>query len=281
MRLAGIWICWGDWEILRYSVGAIKPQLDEVIIIGSETSTQGEKSPIPADLIVTKYEPQAGLPQRDNERAKRNYGLKKARELGCTHFLMLDADEFYEPQAIEEGKEAFEDPALFGLVCASKIYVRSPELCIDDITRVPFIHRLTPELKFTKNYEYPFSCGYAGPLIDPTRTLNITSGIQWSKSIMHHMSLVRRDINKKIRNSSGDRIKQFSDLLRLDYVKAKEGYRLRYFNLGENSKDRVLQKVPNTFNIPVIEDMALLGSVPTGAQFGQAEDGPTYQSLKK
>lgn len=272
MRLAGIWIVWDDYELLYHSFNAIRSVVDEVIVIASETSTMGEKSPIPQQYMnpallsgLHKYEPQAGLSQRDNERNKRNYGLKKAREAGCTHFLMLDADEYYDPQAIQEAKEEFNDPTLNGLVCASKIYIRSPELCTDDFTRVPFIHKLTPELQFKKNYEYPFSCGYHGILIDPTRTLNITEGVKMSHSIMHHMTLVRRDVKKKIRNSSGEKIKQFSELLILDYVKAKEGYRLRYYNIGEGEKDRILERVPNTFNIPLIEDTALLGSIPSVA----------------
>lgn len=284
MRLCGIWIVWDDFDLLEYSIASIMDQLNGIIIVASERSTTGEISPIPdewRDRVVV-CEPQAGLSQRDNERAKRNFGLNQAKKAGFTHFLMLDSDEFYEPQAIAEGKEEFNNPDLRGLVCGSKIYLRSPELCIDDYTRVPFIHKLTADLEFKKNYEYPYSCGYLGILIDPTRTLNITEGVGFSKTIMHHMTLVRRDVRKKIRNSSGERIKQFSNLLLEDYKKAKEGYRPRYYNIGEESakKDRVLQRVPNTFNIPVIEDMALLGSVPTGAQFGQVEDGPTYQSLK-
>lgn len=284
MKLCGIWIVWDDWDLLEHSINAIMSELNGIIIVASERSTTGEFSPIPDEWRdkVEIYEPHAGLPQRDNERAKRNFGLNLAKKRGFSHFLMLDADEFYEAQAIKEGKAMFDDPNLNGIVCGSKIYIRTPELCIDDITRVPFIHKLTPDLEFKKNYSYPHSCGHKGIFIDPTRTLNLETGVIFSRQIiMHHMTLIRKDVRKKIRNSSGDRIKQYGNLMIEDYKKAKPGYRLRYYNLGEESatKDRVLQQVPNTFNIPAIEDLALLGSVPTGAQFGQVEDGPSFQSL--
>ena len=50
-------------------------------------------------------EPDLKLLPAENERNKRNFGLQKAKELGYTHFLMMDADEFYEPSEFLKEKE--------------------------------------------------------------------------------------------------------------------------------------------------------------------------------
>lgn len=250
-RLCAIFICWDDWEILKYSIDSIAPKVDGIIVIGSTESTSGEFSPIPREFYENPYfdlfikNPDLKKLRRENEIEKRNFGLEKARELGYSHFIMLDADEFY-PDFTEE-KKRFDDPDLEGLVCDSILYFRSPTLCFDDITRVPFIHRLA-NARFVKNYEYPFSISKDyHPCIDPTRTLNLKN-IQKSEIKMHHFSYIRSDIRKKIRNSAGQRVNTFQHLLIHDYRNAKEGYKCEFFQ-------KTLRKVDNIFCLPEIVDL--------------------------
>lgn len=263
MRLCAIFIVWDDYEILRYAIDSIANQVEGIIVVASTESNTGEFSPIPEDFYENPYfdlfikNPDLKKQKRENETEKRNFGIDKALQEGYTHFIMLDADEFY-PDFRHELKR-FENTDLLGLVCDSVLYFKSPTLCFDDRTRVPFIHRLTSNLRFEKNYDYPFSTDKDfHPVIDPTRTMNLTGGIEQSGIKMHHMSYVRSDIQKKIRNSAGHRVNQFGFLILDDMKQAKEGYHLQFFN-------KTLRRVPNLFNLPD------LGSAPTSAQFGQAQ----------
>jgi len=240
MRLAGIYIVWDDWEILSHSIRCMNPYLDGIIVVASTLSTKGEFSQVHYGHIL---EPDPELTPRENETAKRNFGLDMARDAGYTHFLMMDADEIYEPF----DKEQFDG----NYVCNSRLYFKSPTLYLDDPTRVPFIHRITEDLFFKKNYEYPFSVLHEGrPAIDPTRTLNITEGVEMANVTMHHYSYIRRDIRKKIRNSAGEKVKQFPHLLLDDYQNAEPGYKTKFFNLP-------LKETINIFGLPEMEDLTL------------------------
>lgn len=282
MKLCAIYNIWDDWDLLVHSVKNITPLVDQVIIIVSKNSNFGEEESIcPKEELPELrncyfwyYEPEPFKEPRDNETAKRNFGLQKARELGYTHFLMMDADEFYEPQEFLKEKERFKDPSLLGLVCRVKCYFRSPTLTIGyDTTLVPFIHKLTPELRFCFNREYPFAWTDVDSLpwtptkkirIDPTRSMNIdykptrgeewgvydSSGVRWSWITMHHYSWVRKDIKKKIRNSTARQNLERSSIVS-DYRNAKPGYFCKFYG-------KTLEKCPDVFGLPEITDVTSL-----------------------
>ena len=228
--------------------------VDGVILIGSEFSNFGERSYLPgfwhspSGPESFKFEPDLKLSPQENERAKRNYGLQRARESGYTHFIMMDADEFYEAEPFLKEKERFKNPDLLGLVCGLKCYFKSPNLSAPDGTLVPFIHKITPQLKFEWNTRYPFAFeGFKRDIrIDPTRQMNINNGVEWSEITMHHMSWVRKDIQKKIRNSTA-RVNIEKSTIVQDYLNAAPGYYCEFYK----SK---LVACENIFNIPDITD---------------------------
>lgn len=245
MKLAAIYNVWDDWDLLYHSTENIRPLVDGVIIVASEKSNYGEVSPIPfwgRDYLVQR-EPQFGHPM-NSETDKRNYGLQIAREQGYTHFIMLDSDEFYEREAFLKEKQRFIDnPDLAGLVCATQVYFKSPTLTIGlDTTLVPFIHKLTPELKHSFNRKYPYAWINHQIRIDPTRSLNIDSGVEWSEIVMHHMSWIRKDYDKKIRNSTA-RANIEKSTIKDDLLLAKDGVMCKFYG-------KVLHTVPNRFNLP-------------------------------
>jgi hypothetical protein len=260
MRLCAIYNVWDDWDWMYLSTERIRGLVDEVIIIASEKSNFGEHSEIPfwtRDEIY-QFEP-VGNDARANETAKRNYGLEIAMEKGHTHFIMMDADEFYDPEAFLKEKKRFEDPNLLGLVCRVKCYFKSPTLTIGyDTTLVPFIHRLTTGIshEFNKNYPFAWTSTDGIPFtekkrirIDPTRSLNINSGVEWSEITMFHMSWVRKDIKKKIRNSTARQNIERSTIV-TDYLNAKEGYFCEFYG-------KTLERSPNVFGLPEIHDTSL------------------------
>jgi len=259
MKLCAIYNVWDDWDLFEHSYKNIAPLVDGVIIVGSSISNFGEESRIPAHIerrTSYVFNPKVGQEARSNETAKRNYGLQIAREKGYTHFLMMDADEFYEPEEFLREKKRFENPKLMGLVCRVKCYFKSPELTIGyDTTLVPFIHKITPTIQHEFNKNYPFAWTFVDGVpfthtkkirIDPTRSLNINDDVEWSDITMHHYSWVRKDIKKKIRNSTARQNIERSSIV-TDYVNGKEGYFCQFYG-------KTLEKSPNVFGLPEITD---------------------------
>lgn len=250
MKLAAIYNVWSDWDLLYHSTENIRPLVDGIIIVASDKSNYGEVSPIPfwgRDYVVQR-EPQFSHPM-NSETDKRNYGLHIAREQGYTHFITCDSDEFYNPVEFLKAKEQFtNNPDLAGLVCRTQVYFKKPTLTIGiDTTLVPFIHKLTPTLKHEFNRKYPYAWEGHNIKIDPTRSLNINSGVQMSDIVMHHMSWVRKDYQKKIRNSTARHNIERSTIMQ-DLALAKDGYYCNFYG-------KVLHTVPNYFNLPEYDVM--------------------------
>lgn len=255
MKLAAIYNVWADWDWLWRSVENIRPLVDGIIIVYSWESNYKEIDPtefvsFPPYVHPVQREPFLTHPM-NCETDKRNYGLKIVCEQGYTHFMMMDADEFYEPDAFLKEKQRFIDnPDLAGLVCASQVYVKSPTLTIGlDTTLVPFIHKITPTLKHEFNRSYPFAWEGRNLRIDPTRSLNINSGVEWSQIVMHHFSWVRKDYSRKIRNSTAK-----ANLERMNLtdkiVHLKEG------DIFDLYPGKPLVRVPNRFAIPEYGELA-------------------------
>lgn len=247
MRIAAIYNVWDGIEILRHSVRCMRPLVDEIIIVYSRMSNRQEYSPEFneeefKDFVLVNREPVYRNNPSESERDKRNTGLDIAREMGFTHFIMMDCDEFYDPIEFNVEKARMERDDLNGLVCGCQVYFGSPELTIgmDPSTRVTFIQKITPRLRFRINKGFPYAYDANGPRIDPTRQLSHNKGVEWSEIIMHHYSWVRKDIMKKINNSSA-RLKENPQVLK-DYLNAKEGYLCQMYN-------RKLIKCENKFNI--------------------------------
>lgn len=247
MRLAAIFNVWSDWDLLDYAVENIRQMVDGVIIVGSTRSNYGEYSPIPSkwhndELFIR--EPHFRIPMHA-ETDKRNYGLHIAKEKGYTHFITMDADEFYLKEDVIKGQEIIEKEGLAGLVVPTVSYFKHPTLCLGrDVTLVSFIHKLTPDLKHEFNHRYPYAWINGQIRIDPTRSLNINSGVKYVDDIeMHHMSHVRADYPKKIRNSTARRNLEKSTILK-DFVQAKEGYYVDFYR-------KHLTRVENRFGIYV------------------------------
>jgi len=249
MKLVAIFNLWDGEEIFEHSYRNILPLVDGVIIVWSRLSNScanvGNFDPSKYKCISVNHEPSPGKSKQSNERDKRNAGLREAKRHNFTHFIMMDCDEFYDPEEFLREKERFvskKENELQGLVCRVKTYFKSPELTIgyDPVTFVPFIHKLTNSLHYSMNRGYPFAYdSNGGGRIDPTRQLNIKRGVEWSTITMHHYSHVRNDIRVKIENSSANLGR--SSLLD-DWLNAKEGYFVKMYN-------RVLEKCPNYFNI--------------------------------
>jgi hypothetical protein len=204
MKLAAIYNIWDGIELLQGSVKCLKDHVDVFIIVWQDVSNFGESySPladIPLDtfegaahkVFPIKYDPVVGAGMF-NEKKKRNIGLDMARAHGCTHFLHIDCDEYYED--FGKAKELFIQSGKPGSVCKLYTYFKLPTLRFEnpDGYFVPFIHELREDTQAGVRH-YPF-------YVDPTRRINETDVVELPV-FMHHFSWVRKDIEKKCRNSS-------------------------------------------------------------------------------
>lgn len=250
MRLAAVFVVWADCaDLLPYAVDNIRPVVDGAIIVWSRKSNRGKEMPyaLPKDCALVQWEPCLRAPQF-NELAKRNAGLTRAREDGYTHFIMMDADEFYKQDEFRAAKGQIQAEVISGSVCRIKTYFKSPALTIGfDHTLVPFIHRIMPMMEYRLNFHgYPFAYVKGTAMIDPTRRLNITQGVKMMDITMHHYSWVRKDIRLKMDNSSANLRGSRGQVLIEDMANAKPGYFCKGYQ-------RTLTECENIFNLPVYE----------------------------
>jgi hypothetical protein len=269
MKICAILNVWDGEELLPYAVDNwVKCGVHGIVVVWSEQSNYFEKKDFRLYLnhnipiIYSRCEPEPAFVPSNNERKRRQTGLDIAKALEYTHFVTADVDEFYEPDKFKQELNRFKDPKLVGLVCASQVYFKSPSLTIGlDVTRVPFIHEIIPDLKYEFNQKYPFAWEAGKIRIDPTRSFNINCGVEWSDIVMHHYSYVRKDLEIKIRNSTArDNIERST--IREDYLAAKEGYFVKFYG-------KTLIRASVDFNIPeFVQDIQ-----PLAAEGGETSGG--------
>ncbi len=242
-KLAAIYNVWDGVELLRGSMMSIKNEVDIFIIVYQKVSNFGEKyNPLPEmDLsgfkyLLVEYEPNS-INGFQNEITKRNIGLECAKSLDCTHFMHVDCDEYYENFHIAKFEYLTKNEA-GGSVCKIFTYFKSPTLRFKfpDNYYVPFIHKLNSYTAAGGN-TYPF-------YVDPTRRINEKNVIELEIK-MHHFSYVRKDIDRKVRNSSAKANIERSQLL--------QDYRSPEIQAGSFVKDfkQNLIEVENQFNINI------------------------------
>jgi hypothetical protein len=199
-KTAAIYNLWDGEELLIPSMRSISDGIDLFIVVYQTVSNFGEVyNPLinlrldEFNVILKEYTPipnSGGL----NETTKRNLGIQIAKDNDCTHFIQMDCDELYEHFVYS--KSQFMDSGCDGSVARIITYFKKPTLRLKtfDNYYVPFIHKLHQNT-VTGVREYPF-------YVDPTRRINTTGPPILISDSMHHFSWVRKNINRKIMNSS-------------------------------------------------------------------------------
>lgn len=219
MRLAAIFNLFDGCELLEGVLKCLNGHVDVYIFLYQKVSNFGEHyNPIfeiseawrsvkqkKSIQVIWEYLP-AEFGGFSNEIKKRNIGIDIARDHGCTNFLHVDCDEYYEDFAAL--KKEYIDSGYAGSVCPIYTYFKKPTWRLENLDGyfVPFIHELHSDTKAGRS-SYPFYC-------DPTRVINQPNVIKLSQP-MHHFSWVRNDIERKARNSSagqsGNKLKGLLD----------------------------------------------------------------------
>lgn len=139
-------------------------------------------------------------PQFFNEVRKREIGRQRCAAAGCSHFLLMDTDEFYLGHQLDDAIARILANDYDATMCYMRVQFRTPEyeyFPYDDVNAVPFIHRIT---------EAPLQIASPYPVIvDPTRRVSAYARphiFHRDDLVMFHMSLVRADIELKLSNVS-------------------------------------------------------------------------------
>jgi hypothetical protein len=249
--VAAIYNVFDGLELLPYSVSNIAPMVEGVIFVYQDESNYGEKANVGEEVYkiantltcqvaLVLYKPDLRISPSDNERKKREIGLHTAKRIGFTHFLDVDCDEFYKPDDFKRLKKHILTNNLNGAVVRSRVYFAKPTLTIgEDITLVPFIHKVDCKHEFNRHYPFAFDKTIR---IDPTRQLSFTDRIELHDVYMHHYSWVRKDYTSKINNSSARMNIQRSNIVN-DLVHAKSGGYCEFYKTH-------LTDCPNVFGLP-------------------------------
>lgn len=198
-------------ELLGDSILSIRESVDYISVIYQEISNFGDKcSPELLELLeklksdgfideIIKYIPNISMGGHYNELAKRNLGLSKSRENGCTHHLSMDTDEFYDEIQFEACKAFIIEHNMDSSACQMVTYYKNSNYRLEPKEEyyVSFIVKINDDTNYSLGNRFPVT-------VDPTRKVNAGKCVIFERDDieMHHMSYIRKDIRKKLTNSS-------------------------------------------------------------------------------
>lgn len=211
MRLAASYNYFNGDEHFIASLKAIRETVDVISVVWQETSNSGEliseeakdalDDALAASLVdqIIEYQPDLSITRKENEKQKRRIGLDLARKAGATHFLSLDADEFYRRAEFDEAKRLITHHGWKSTSVSSFMHIKRPIYRTLDSTNCCFITEICEE---TKIGVLDFPC----QMVDSSRRMTASAETHYhfpAKVVaMYHMNTIRRDISQKLRNSS-------------------------------------------------------------------------------
>lgn len=274
MKLGVSYIVFDGTELLEHSIKQIRKHVDFVHVIYQEQSWFGKKLPV-MDFAELKKLERAGLidrlelfsrfaPLRDYsnnsvvtakgyEKNKRQLGLNRCLAEKCTHFLCMDADEFYTSDEFAKAKEIIKTKNLTATTVKFINYVNTPTQHRGiDSASVPFICRINPTCKMGFR---PFF----GKRCDSTRGISNTGPktsfyeFNHGEIKMHHMETVRKDLLLKYESTTRSIFNRGKTKQLINNIKSvnestdKFSFEKIIFPGTPAAK---LTTVPNIFNIP-------------------------------
>tara|TARA_R110000824_G_scaffold170441_4_gene347795 strand:+ start:3774 stop:5177 length:1404 start_codon:yes stop_codon:yes gene_type:complete len=257
MKLAAIYNVFDAEELLTHSIRSIKEVVDVIIIVYQNVSNYGELHTNPdfeewlrelnTDIII-KYKPKiinSPLNGEINERTKRALGARQALDAGCTHYLFVDCDEFYDKNQFARAKEVIIVNDYDSSACLLSTYYKKAtyKLVPNEAYYVPFICKLQKGVtKFANHPDYPVAA-------DPSRKSSPFDNFKKfarEDLVMHHYTMVRANIITKFKNHSGLKKINFNyDKILEDFNNFEPGDKMIY-----PFEKYSIEIVENYFNIP-------------------------------
>jgi hypothetical protein len=198
-------------ELLEPSIKSIRDNVDYISVVYQTVSNFG--NPCDEGLVplleklkedglideMFEYVPKVNKGGHFNETTKRNIGLYLSEGGGCDYHMAMDTDEFYTDEQFKYMKKTMEEGNYDSSASQMVTYYKEP------------IYRLEPKeeyyvsllFKIKRGREYRI--GHPFPvLVDPTRRMEPGNCKIFTREEveMHHMSYIRKDLRKKLQNSS-------------------------------------------------------------------------------
>jgi hypothetical protein len=256
-------------ELLAFSLKAIREAVEHINVVYQTVSNFGNScAPELKDMLLElrerklvdelfEYVPDFGRRPDFNEAAKRNLGLQIAKQRGCTHFLSMDCDEFYDRRELAWAREYIEQNGIEASACGVLGHIKEPVFQFQGGTPyVPFIARIFPRSKIRLGSPFPL-------LTDATRRLNGDRKLflfkrkfhlfQKEELVMHHMGLVRRNIFGKYQNSTSNDGGAHSQKL-LEFARRVRDWRFGEKLIHLHGEEITVVQVENKFNIQIEEN---------------------------
>lgn len=232
-------------ELLEGSIKCIREEVDYISVVYQTVSNFG--NPCDEDLVsllerlkseglvdeLFEYKPRVNKGGHYNEITKRNIGVSLSLGESCTHHMSMDSDEYYLLDEFKYIKKVMLDGDYDSSACKLQTYYKEPIYRLDP----PEDYYVSLLYKIDDNSEYKI--GSRLPvLVDPTRCMEPGNCKIFDRDEveMHHLSYIRKDIRKKLQNSSA--VVNFRD--RLDKL-------VDYHNKWEYPKKALMAGAPDKF----------------------------------
>lgn len=213
MRLAACYTVFNGLELLENAIKQIREEVDEIIICWQKTSNTGNISADVEAFIkkfeglhnyhIVFFEPKPGVFTKENEQAKHQLMIDKAKELDCTHFLLSATDHFYKKDEFSAAKK--EVLSLDFDVTFTKMYTyyKLPTWQLTPIEDyfMPFICKLYPDTRIDRAKTFPYNEIRVDQSVQvrPCGNWNI---FQEDEIMLHHFSMIRDDVKNKFSNAA-------------------------------------------------------------------------------
>jgi len=204
MKKAAVYNVGGDSdEWLKYSIASIYDCFDEIIIVWSDYNWYDKHIPVKDKWFLKSKDKKIrhinfqgmGRAARTKQISKKQRGLDYAYSLGCTHYMLIDSDELWNPDKLPEQLNAATN-YLISVAPLDTYYLRSHlRLKQREVYYVPFLCSLPAKLSNTAKY--------GSYICDPTRKqVNNNAACYLSNIHMQHYSWVRNNLQQKINSHS-------------------------------------------------------------------------------
>jgi len=148
---------------------------------------------------VIEYNPNISVSRRKNEKKKRNIGFRLIKKMKCSHFMGMDADEFYRTHELEHAKKVISNGNFNLSTVKSFFHLKRPIYRALDTTNVALI----AEIGWLTKVGFPY---YPAENVDSTRKIfNFPIRHKFftpNEIAMYHMNFVRGDFESKLKNTS-------------------------------------------------------------------------------
>lgn len=199
-------------ELLEDSISCVRDLVEYISVVFQTESYWGNQcsdglidllTKLKSDGLIddlVKYENQPQLSPHHNQIIKRNLGVQLSRTNFCTHHMSMDCDEFYAEDQFNDLLDWYDEHPNYVGFGDYNDYYKSPSYLVDKP------HDTMVSLFFPiKKNKNQFVLNYPSPvLVDPTRRPNFDDYKIFDPNFiqMQHMTLVRKNIDSKIRNAA-------------------------------------------------------------------------------